>query len=356
MRELALVIPTRGRSALLRRCLAHVQAQTARARIAEVIVVEDGPSGEAARVLEHVARQGLPLVRVVQDPARGPAAARNRGLARAMAPVTVLLGDDVLLVPDALERLCEAGLPVRDASYSLLGLVTWHPEEPIGPFMYWQEHGGSQFAYEDIASPEDAGWRFYGTAFVATNTELLRRVGFDERFPIARYEDMELGYRLERDHGHRVRLAAAAVGWHVHPMTLLEWLARVPRMAAPALHFARVSGDASVARTIGVASARAIGRFLWADLVRAADLVRELEPRVPIPPRATEVYGQLWEWECLATAYRVIQNFFFLAALRDEMALPAAVAVDARLDATEARRALLERLRGDGEPRRAGAR
>jgi GT2 family glycosyltransferase len=346
MSEHAVVIPTCRRPALLARCLGHLAEQTARGVPAQVVVVEDGACPENAPALEAARRRGLPLVHVVHETPRGPAAARNAGVARVTAPVTVLIDDDVLLAPDALERLCEVGLPARDASFSLLGFVTWHPAEPVGPFMYWQEHGGAQFDYDGIPDHWDAGWRFYGTSFVATNTALLRRVPFDEGFPLARYEDMELGWRLERDHGHRVRFIRRAVAWHVHPVTLGEWLAKVSRFAAPATRFARGAGDPRVGETIGVEAARRLKSFVWADLVRAAALIGELEARVPVPPQATEVYGQLWEWECLATAYRVLQNFFFTTALRDEMGLAPLRALDATLESTEACRRLLERVAG----------
>jgi GT2 family glycosyltransferase len=352
--DVSVVVPTCGRPLLLRRCLAHLEAQTARARIAQVIVVEDGPRPETARVLDEVAAAGLVrLVAVPQEPARGPAAARNLGVAHAEAPVTVLLDADVLLAPDAIEQLCAAGLPAGDAACSLLGLVTWHPGEPIGPFMYWQEHGGAQFDYDGIATPENCGWRFYGTSFIATRTDLLRRVRFDEGFRIRRYEDMELGHRLERDHAHRIRFVPGAIGWQVHPVTLVEWLERVPGFAAPALRFAERAADPRVAQAIGIEAARQIRRFRWAALARAAELILELEPRVAIPPRATEVYGQLWEWECLATAYRVVQNFFHLSGLRDALALPPSLAVDAALDAGGACRRLLARLAGGEEEPRA---
>ena len=346
MTDLAVVVPTYRRPALLARCLTHLAEQTARGRPAQVVVVEDGACPENVPVLAEARERGLPLVHVVHDEPRGPAAARNAGVARVEVPVTVLVDDDVLLTPDALERLCEVGLPGTDPSFSLLGLVTWHPAEPLEPFMYWQEHGGAHFDYDGIPDHWDAGWRFYGTSFVATNTALLRRVPFDEGFSLAPYVDMELGWRLERDHGHRVRLIRRAVGWHVHPVSLGEWLATMRRFAAPATRFARGAGDPRVGETIGVEAALRLKSFVWADLVRAAALIGELEARVPVPPRATEVYGQLWEWEWLATAYRVLQNFFFATALRDEMGVEPLRALDATLESTEACRRLLERVAG----------
>ncbi len=344
MADLSIVVATHRSPEQLARCLAHVSAQTALDQVAAVIVVQDGADPAADRVLD---RSGLGdrLVRLAHERARGPAAARNLGIAQVRTAATLLLDDDVLLAPDAVAALLRAGLPTDVARPSLRGHVTWHPEEPVTPFMYWQEHGGAQLPFDELPASGEGGWRFYGTSLIVTATTLLQRHRFDERFRAARYEDMELGHRLERATAHRIRLVRDAIGWRLHRTSLVDWLGRMPTFADAACRFATVAAaDPSVADAIGVTAAQQVDRFVWRDLELAATLTGALEPTVPIPPRATNVYGQLWEWECLATAYRMLRHFFFLSTVRATLGLPVAMAVDAAITANEAQVLLLERF------------
>jgi glycosyltransferase involved in cell wall biosynthesis len=84
----AIVVPTRGRLPALDRALRSMVPQ-ARKAAAELIVVEDG--GEGAR--EVAAQHGARLV--VLEPAHGPNAARNAGIAATDADLVVLAEDDV---------------------------------------------------------------------------------------------------------------------------------------------------------------------------------------------------------------------------------------------------------------------
>lgn len=43
--------------------------------------------------------------------------------------------------------------------------------------------------------------------------------GFDERFPDAMHEDIELGWRLERRFGLRVQPLMTVMSWHDHPLS-----------------------------------------------------------------------------------------------------------------------------------------
>ncbi len=344
---LDIVIPTYGRPDNLRRCLAHVAAQTARGLVGRVLVVDDASPGAGAGDACAALGGALPLTLLRHERNRGAAAARNTGIAAATAPACLLLDDDVLLAPDALARFAEAGLPDGPDAPTLLGHVSWDPSVTVTPFMYWMEHGGPQFAYDRIRDPDDCGWPFYGTSAIVTATALLREHRFDEGFPGARYEDLELGWRLERAAGHRIRLVRRATAGHLHTATLPDWLGRADRHARSAVHFAHIAGDRRVADAIGVTAAEALTGFRWEVLDRAAGLIAATEGSVRVPPAPTCVFGELAAWEALAAAYRVVQNFFHLTGLRRALALPALGATDAPLECGEARSRLLRRLPPD---------
>jgi len=332
MAELSIVLPTHRWPEPLARCLAHVAAQRALEHVAAVIVVQDGANPAVDRVLD-ASGLGARLVRLAHERPRGAASARNLGVAQVRTPATLLLHDDVLLAPDAVAAFVDAGLPTDAGPPSLLGRVTWAPDEPVTPFMHWQarERAG------------EAEWQHYRTSMVVTATALLQRHRFDERVRASRYEAMELGYRLAHGAAHRIRPAPAAVGWQLRRPSLVDWLARMPALADAACRVAiAAAADPGVADALGVTAARDVDRFVWRDLELAATLTGALEPTVP--PRATAVYGQLWEWESLATAYRMLEHFFFLSAVRATLGLPPATAVDAAITANEAQVLLLERF------------
>ena len=97
---MAVVIPTRDRPALVERAVRSALAQTLPP--AEVVVVDDG-SDPPVRLPPDLRRDGrVTLVRF--EPSRGPAAARNEGVARTSSPLVAFLDDDDEWYPSKLER------------------------------------------------------------------------------------------------------------------------------------------------------------------------------------------------------------------------------------------------------------
>jgi glycosyltransferase involved in cell wall biosynthesis len=89
--SIAVVIPTRDRPRLLRRCLCGLVAQATPPD--EVVVVDDGSGAETAEVLATFVSQ-LPLRCLRQDPSRGPARARNAGWRHSAAELIAFTDDD----------------------------------------------------------------------------------------------------------------------------------------------------------------------------------------------------------------------------------------------------------------------
>jgi glycosyltransferase involved in cell wall biosynthesis len=101
-RSVSVVIATYNRAPLVPRTIENMLAQSLRP--AEIIVVDDGSTDETPRA---IARFGDP-VRYVRQPNRGPAAARNAGLALATGRFIQFMDDDDLMSLNKIEAQLEA--------------------------------------------------------------------------------------------------------------------------------------------------------------------------------------------------------------------------------------------------------
>jgi glycosyltransferase involved in cell wall biosynthesis len=94
-------IPTRNRSALLRRAIASVFAQTYSE--VELVVVDDGSTDDTASVLEEFAANGRPIRYVVNSQSMGAPAARNLAINMARGEFITGLDDDDEFLPDRIQ-------------------------------------------------------------------------------------------------------------------------------------------------------------------------------------------------------------------------------------------------------------
>jgi glycosyltransferase involved in cell wall biosynthesis len=231
--DLTVVIPTRDRVTALRENLARLEAQSREAAF-EVVVVDDGSSdGTAAAVRQAAATSDVPIA-LLEQAGLGAAAARNRALATARAPVCLFINDDTLPRPELVRRHARFHADNPDPEDALLGRIELATDPRPTPFMRWLAtvHFG-----QDVEDPHDAGGRRFFTSNVSVKAELVRRAGgFDEAFPAAGHEDIDLGLRLERE-GLRLAHDPEAVVEHRHPLDLPGAIERFRGTAASLVLF-----------------------------------------------------------------------------------------------------------------------
>ena len=233
---LSVVIPTRNRREALIRTLRSLERQRRPDGDFEVVVADNGSGDGSPEAVRELADRSSLAVRLVEEPRPGPAAARNRGVEEARGDLILFLGDDTEAAGDDLiARHVELHEGGPDAGFAVLGLVTWSARQPVTPFMDWLERGGYQFAYGSLEDGRVSGTNAFWTAHVSLGRKLFERAGgFDERFPYAAVEDIELGARLERA-GMVLEYHPELLVLHTHPTDLtasLERLRRVGRSAA----------------------------------------------------------------------------------------------------------------------------
>jgi GT2 family glycosyltransferase len=178
--KLSVVIPTCQRNDLLALCLERLApgAQSLAASDYEVIVTDDGSTATARQMIQD----RFPWARWIQGPRRGPAANRNNGTKIATGDWLVFTDDDCLPSARFLNAyhrtiLEDARHPVLEGRTSAVG----QKDHPLAS-----------------APINETGGYLWSCNF-AIRTELFRSVnGFDERFPFASMEDMDLHVRLKR--------------------------------------------------------------------------------------------------------------------------------------------------------------
>jgi glycosyltransferase involved in cell wall biosynthesis len=206
-RLVSVVVPTRGRPALLGRCLEALCRQTLERHRYEIVIVDDGPDDQTRSLVEactaRMAAHELLITYVPSSGPHGPAAARNRGWRHARGELIAFTDDDTQPDPDWLF----AGLRAFNAeSDAVSGLVVM--PLPDVPTDYECDASG-------LAQAE-----FVTANCFCRKAVLVRLGGFDERFPLAWREDSDLHFRLLRAHA---RIAYACDAVVVHPIRPAQW-------------------------------------------------------------------------------------------------------------------------------------
>lgn len=219
--SLAVIIPTYNRRNILKKCLNALFDQTYPQSDYEVIVVDDGSTDGTEAVVKSMINGSPCILRYFRQENRGPAAARNVGIRNAEDKIILFIGDDIIATPTLLEEHSNWHKQYPDDNVAVLGYVTWSPEIEITPFMKWLERR-IQFEYYKIMDKVEVGNYFY-TSNISLKRNFLIGISkriFDEDFPYAAYEDIELGYRLQR-RGLKLLFNKSAIGCHYH-FTRLE--------------------------------------------------------------------------------------------------------------------------------------
>jgi glycosyltransferase involved in cell wall biosynthesis len=105
--RVSVVVPTRGRGQLLRKCIQSLLAQDYPNDRFDIIVVEDGTNDGENIASEVVAGSAVSL-RYIRIPHSGLAVARNIGAEKSSGDIVAYIDDDALAVPCWLSRLVEA--------------------------------------------------------------------------------------------------------------------------------------------------------------------------------------------------------------------------------------------------------
>ena len=127
MPHFSIVIPVFNAADTLHETLSAIRAQTCNAW--EAILVDDGSTDGSRDLARAEARD--PRIRLMQNPGKGPSAARNHGAAQARGAVIAFCDADDLWQPDKLARV--AAILSRTEVAAVYGKVAFYPTGNTGP-------------------------------------------------------------------------------------------------------------------------------------------------------------------------------------------------------------------------------
>jgi glycosyltransferase involved in cell wall biosynthesis len=291
--DISVVINTRDRADSLRVCLNAMTAQTLAPDRWEIVISDDGSETDAAKTLAE-RYNGKSECRYLWNPHAGCAAARNAGIDAARGRFVLFLGDDVICDPDGLEQHLLAHEKYPNSA--IVGCYEWTPEVPSETFGQWV----NTLRFDKIRNRTDASWRFFYTGNASVERETLLDIGgFDENFTRYAWEDMEIGYRLER-HGTRIAFHPRANALHYHPFVSLKSLCRAEyEQAFSAVYFFGKWGHCPEVAPErfwqGDPADVAIGPRWRKTLAKM--LIRAIETVGPVEPLLRPLYERLL-WSC----------------------------------------------------------
>jgi glycosyltransferase involved in cell wall biosynthesis len=216
---LSVVVPTYNRLARLRHVITALEQQAYPADAYEVIVISDGSTDGTDAYLETY-RSAMRL-RWLPQVNKGPAAARNAGVQKAIGEYIVFIDDDVVPEPQLLEEHArshrEAG---RDVV--VLGPLLTPESFKMTPWVSWEQ----DMLMKQYNALLRGDWQATARQFYTGNASLRRSHvvaagGFDENF--RRAEDIELAYRLA-DNGLEFVFNIQAAGMHFADRSYRAWL------------------------------------------------------------------------------------------------------------------------------------
>lgn len=190
----SIIIPTYLRNDDLKKCLEALipHLQGFQPEFYEIIVTDDSPNGTAQSLVHE-----FPFVQWVKGPGRGPAANRNHGAKQAKGEWLVFLDDDCIPSVSLLATY-QSYLQDFPETYVFEGAI-----HPIG----------SKTRMDEEAPVNITGGQLWSCNFCIQKSSFFSVNGFNEAFPYACMEDVDLQSRLKEKY-HILFAERAIVSHH----------------------------------------------------------------------------------------------------------------------------------------------
>jgi len=244
--KLSVIVPTHNRAEILITCIEKLIAQK-KVKF-EVIIVDDGSTDNTESVVRDIIRQNDNLAYIKQS-ASHQGVARNRGVELATGDIIIFIGDDIFVEPGFLKMHHDRHVDYPDENVVVLGHTTWDPKLEINEYMRFLESSGWQFGYKFL-NPGMLGkaepYKFFYTSNISLKKSFFEQEKFNEDFKCYGWEDVELGYRLWRNHDMQIYYEPKAKAYHHHLLQPSDLPKKMRNIGKSAVHFQRLQPDVRV--------------------------------------------------------------------------------------------------------------
>ena len=199
----SVVIPTKDRKKILKKCLTALNKQTYDFNKFEIVIIDDGSSQNNKRMIESL-NLNLSINYYFQENS-GPAKARNHGIKKAKGEYIIFIDDDIIVN----NKFIEAHLNQHEDNNKVI---------VHGPVIYTNDLDNPTSAEKKLSDFSNA---FFATGNASIKKEYLFEAGlFNENFYEYGWEDLEFGKRLKKLDLEAVQ-AKEAKGYHLkHKFTI----------------------------------------------------------------------------------------------------------------------------------------
>lgn len=217
--DLSIVVPVHNSAATLPACLgalnaalAFASSDSSSAITAEIIVVDDRSTDTGAAEARRLG------ARVIYNAARGPASARNTGVAEARGNVLLFVDSDVVVQPRTIRQV----LNTLDAKPDIAAVFGSYDDEPPAQD-FFSQYKNLLHHFIHQSSSENAGTFWAGCG--AIRREIFEQIGgFNESlYAESSIEDIDLGVWL-RESGHAILLDKSLQVKHLKRWTFTSLL------------------------------------------------------------------------------------------------------------------------------------
>ena len=180
----------------------------------EIICSDDASSDNTVDIIR--AEQELPII-ILENEHGGASKARNAALKIAKGEIVIFTGDDIFPCEDFINMHYENYLKYG-SKVATLGKLDWHPEIEMNHLMqHITNIGCEQFGFAGLAPYALTDFRHFYTSNISVARSELEALGeyFSLAFNRYGYEDIELGYRLQKN-GVYILYDPDILGYHHH--------------------------------------------------------------------------------------------------------------------------------------------
>lgn len=163
---------------------------------------------------------------LIVDGSRGPAKARNEGIAKSLGKYLLFVNDDTIINNEYIKTHLTFHKRHPDINMAVCGPFVTDPRIANTPIMKWLDlKSGLHFIYKKNSGRMP--WYYFWTGNISVKKDFIvkNKLFFDESFSTAAWEDVEFGYRAEKC-GLKIYCDKNLLAYHYHGLDLNGVLVR----------------------------------------------------------------------------------------------------------------------------------